>query len=133
MTIGFDEEGYPTEPDRLEAPGSIAPAAVSSETFYKTDNPEAILILGAGRIEPEDGAFWLFLLCGHYLFTAENTEHGFGTGATHVNCSKCREERARDLELAALEDEKCPHPWGEDYHCGVCGLHEDEWEEVETS
>lgn len=27
-----------------------------------------------------------------------------------------------------VERDKCKHPWGEDYRCGVCGLHEDEWE-----
>lgn len=91
MEIHLDDCGYPVEDDRLENPATIVPTDVAGEAYYRDDDPEAVLILGAGRLEPEAGAYWLHLLCGHYLFTTERIQAGFGTGFHHVCCPKCRE------------------------------------------
>jgi hypothetical protein len=36
--------------------------------------------------------------------------------------------RKRQPDLFDARNE-CPHPWGEDYRCGVCGMHERNWSE----
>ena len=91
MPVAFDSHGYPVKADRIEALEALVGSDVPVEDFYSTDDAGAVLILGAGRVEPGHGPFWLSLLCGHYLFSNESTGLGFGTAALHVACPKCHD------------------------------------------
>ncbi len=101
MAIHFDDVGYPVEEDRLEELAAVVPTDVPTERYYETDDAAAILVMANGRIDA--GPFWLNLLCGHFLFTEERIDAGFGTYPHHVSCPKCRAGVAVEDPYAAEE------------------------------
>lgn len=79
--------------DRFEDPAAIVSAATTTERYYETDDPAAVLVMGKGPVEYGNPAagYYLRLLCGHHLFTEECWDGGFGSGPAHVGCPKCAE------------------------------------------